>query len=143
MSDAGDASGADQHNQIVTAAQTPSGSEMVQLSSAIQEWKRLHDELTELRQDSREKGKRVKVLEDVIMRIMKKNNIGALDLKTSGGRLLYKRKAAKTGLNPKSLLKSLTNHLKSEEKAAEAVTFITKNRESKVRESIVYEKNDV
>ena len=83
-------------NQIVAAAQTPSGSEMAQLSTAIQEWKRVHDELVELRQESREKGKRVKVLEDVIMRIMKKNNIGALDLKSSGGRLLYKRKAAKS-----------------------------------------------
>lgn len=138
-----DTSGADQQNQIISTAQQPSGSEMAQLSQAIQEWKRLHDELTELRQETREKGKRVKVLEDVIMRIMKKNNIGALDLKTTGGRLLYKRKAAKTGLNPKTLLKSLTDHLKSETKAAEAVTFITNNRESKVRESIVYEKNDV
>jgi hypothetical protein len=128
-------------NQIVAAAQTPSGSEMAQLSTAIQEWKRVHDELVELRQESREKGKRVKVLEDVIMRIMKKNNIGALDLKSSGGRLLYKRKAAKSGLNPKVLLKTLTEHLKSDTKAAEAVTYITNNRESKVRESLTYEVN--
>jgi len=129
-------------NQIVSAAQTPSGSEMVQLSTAIQEWKRVHDELVEIRQDMREKSKRVKVLESVIMQIMKKNNIGALDLRSSGGRLLYKRKAAKTGLNPKTIMKALTEHLKSESKAAEAMTFITNNRESKVRESLAYEQNE-
>ena len=129
-------------NQIVAAAQTPSGSEMVQLSTAIQEWKRVHDELVEIRQDMREKGKRVKVLESVIMQIMKKNNIGALDLRSSGGRLLYKRKSAKTGLNPKTIMKALTEHLKSESKAAEAMTFITNNRESKVRESLAYEQNE-
>ena len=130
-----------QENQIVSAASVPSQSEMAQLSTAIQEWKRVHDELVEARQDIREKGKRVKVLEEVIMRIMKKNNIGALDLRSSGGRLLYKRKAAKTGMNPKTLMKALTEHLKSESKAAEAVEFITKNRESKVRESLAYERN--
>ena len=129
-------------NQIVATAQTPSGSEMVQLSTAIQEWKRVHDEVVELRQDIREKSKRVKVLESVIMQIMKKNNIGALDLRSSGGRLLYKRKAAKTGLNPKTIMKALTEHLKSESKAAEAMTFITNNRESKIRESLAYEQNE-
>ena len=132
-----------QENQIVATAQTPSQSEMAQLSTAIQEWKRVRDELAEIRQTSREKGKKMKVLEEVIMRIMKKNNIGALDLKSSGGRLLYKRKAAKGGLSPKTLMKTLTEHLKSETKAAEAVTYITNNRESKVRESLAYENNEL
>ena len=131
-----------QENQIVATASTPSGSEMAQLSTAIQEWKRVHDELVEMRQELREKGKREKVLEGVIMQIMKKNNIGALDLRSSGGRLLYKRKSAKSGLSPATLLKALTEHLKSETKAAEAVAFITSNRESKVRESLAYEENE-
>jgi len=38
-------------------------------------------------------------------------------------------------------MKALTEHMKSESKAAEAVEFITKNRESKVRESLAYERN--
>lgn len=133
---------ANQENQLVTTAQTPSQSEMAQLSTAIQEWKRVRDELVEARQDLREKGKRVKVLEGIIMQIMKKNNIAALDMRSSGGRLIYKRKAAKAGLNPKTLMKALSEHMKSESKAAEAVTFITNNRESKVRESLAYEQNE-
>jgi hypothetical protein len=129
-------------NSIITTAQTPSQSEMTQLSTAIQEWKRVHDELVEIRQDMREKGKRVKVLESVIMQIMKKNNIGALDLRSSGGRLLYKKKASKTGFSPKTLMKLLSDHFKSETKAAEVLTYITTNRESKVRELLAYEKNE-
>jgi len=131
-----------QGNEIISTAQTPSQSEMAQLSTAIQEWKRVHDELIELRQDMREKGKRVKVLESVIMQIMKKNNIGALDLRSSGGRLLYKKKASKTGFSPKTLMKLLSDHFKSETKAAEVLTYITTNRESKVRELLAYEKNE-
>jgi hypothetical protein len=131
-----------QGNEIISTAQTPSQSEMAQLSTAIQEWKRVHDELVEIRQDMREKGKRVKVLESVIMQIMKKNNIGALDLRSSGGRLLYKKKASKTGFSPKTLMKLLSDHFKSETKAAEVLTYITKNRESKVRELLAYEKNE-
>jgi hypothetical protein len=129
-------------NSIITTAQTPSQSEMTQLSTAIQEWKRVHDELVEVRQDMREKGKRVKVLESVIMQIMKKNNIGALDLRSSGGRLLYKKKASKTGFSPKTLMKLLSDHFKSETKAAEVLSYITTNRESKVRELLAYEKNE-
>jgi hypothetical protein len=34
----------------------------------------------------------MKAREEMILRIMKKNNIGALDLKESGGRILYKRR---------------------------------------------------
>ena len=131
-----------QGNEIISTAHTPSQSEMAQLSTAIQEWKRVHDELIELRQDMREKGKRVKVLESVIMQIMKKNNIGALDLRSSGGRLLYKKKASKTGFSPKTLMKLLSDHFKSETKAAEVLTYITTNRESKVRELLAYEKNE-
>jgi hypothetical protein len=131
-----------EESSIIATAQTPSQSEMTQLSTAIQEWKRVHDELVELRQDMREKGKRVKVLESVIMQIMKKNNIGALDLRSSGGRLLYKKKASKTGFSPKTLMKLLSDHFKSETKAAEVLTYITTNRESKVRELLAYEKNE-
>lgn len=127
---------------LVNTAQTPSQSEAAQLASSIQEWKRLHDELTEIRQTVREKSKKAKVLEDVIMRIMKKNNIGALDMISSGGRVLYKKKSAKVGLNPASLVKNLSEFLKDETKASEAVEYIAKNRESKVRESLLYEKNE-
>jgi hypothetical protein len=77
----------------------------------------------------------------MVLRIMKKYNIGALDLKGSGGRLLYRRQTTKTALNPKVLTGLLATHLKSETAAAEAIKFIGDNRESRIRESLLYEKN--
>ena len=72
---------------------------------------------------------------------MKKNNIGALDLQSSGGRLLYRRQTTKGSLAQKDLVRLLGEHLKSEQKATEAIEYITANRGSKVKESILYEKD--
>ena len=71
---------------------------------------------------------------------MKKNNIGALDLKGSGARLLYRRQTTKGTLNVKTLTDMLGQHLKSEAAAQEALKFIHEHRGAKVRESILYEK---
>jgi putative glycosyltransferase (TIGR04372 family) len=57
---------------------------------------------------------------------MKKNNIGALDLKGSGGRLLYRRQTSKGTLNVKNLGEMLSQHLKSEAASTEAIKFINK-----------------
>ena len=110
------------------------------LSTVVQEWRRLHEEISDLKQQAREKTKRIKVLEEIVMKTMKVNNIGALDLKNSGGRILYNKKQSKEGLNPKLIEELLATHLKSPEKASDAVKFISENRKSKTRESLLYEK---
>ena len=129
-------------NEQPTVSQAPPDpNEVQQLSQMIKSWKELHGEVATLKEQVREKNKRLKVMEEMILRIMKKNNIGALDLSNSGGRLLYRRSNAKAGLSPKTLLSLLTDHLKSEQKAAEAIKYITDNREARVRESLLYEKD--
>jgi hypothetical protein len=114
--------------------------ELKQLSTIISAWKESSAEVSALNEQVREKRKRMKVMEEMILRIMKKFNIGALDLKGSGGRILLRRSSAKTGLNDKSLLNLLSQHLKSETAAAEAIKYITEHREAKTRESLLYEK---
>ncbi len=125
----------------VAPATTPDPQEMTQLSTMIKEWKTLQGEAATLKEQVREKTKRMKAMEEVILRIMKKNNIGALDLNNSGGRLLYRRTNTKGTLNPKFLMATLSEHLKSETKAAEAIKYITEHREARVRESLLYEKD--
>ncbi len=114
--------------------------ELQTLRQIIVTWRELENEVGELNSAVREKKKRQKALEEMILRIMKKYNIGALDLKGSGGRLLYRRQTTKVGLNPKLLSGLLAEHLKSETAAADAIKYINDHRGSKVRESILYEK---
>jgi hypothetical protein len=85
----------------------------------------------------------VKVLEGIILNIMKQQNLGALDLKNSGGRILYQKKEGKSGLSSKVLQKLLTAHLKDESKAAEAFKYINENREAVTKEKLSYEKNSL
>jgi hypothetical protein len=114
--------------------------EMANLKQVIVGWRELEGEMGTLNAQIREKRKRQKALEEVILRIMKKNNIGALDLKGSGGRLLYRRQTSKAPLNVKTIGGLLAQHLKSESAATDALKFINEHRGAKVRESLLYEK---
>ena len=115
--------------------------ELSQLSNIIKEWKQTAEEVKVLNEAMREKRKKVKVQEEMILRIMKKHNIGALDLKGSGGRILYRRSTTKGGMNDKLLFGLLAQHMKSETAAADAIKFITEQRVAgATKESLLYEK---
>ena len=114
--------------------------EMQNLRQIIVTWRELEKESSELKNQLSEKKKRMKAMDEMILRIMKKYNIGALDLTGSGGRLLLRRQTSKATLNPKTLADLLSKHLKSETAAADALKFITEHRETKMRESLLYER---
>lgn len=121
---------------------TPQENEMATLSHSIIEWRRLKEESEGVRQQLRENSKKMKALEDVILRVMKNHNIGALDLKSSGGRVLYKKQKRQAGLGQKNLVKLMSEGLQSEEKANELMKYIQEHREVLTKESIAYEKTD-
>jgi hypothetical protein len=126
-------------NTMEVSTQMTEQQELTNLSQIIKTWRELNKETTVLKEQVREKTKRMKALEEMILRIMKKHNLGALDLKESGGRILYRRSSSKTGLTPKTLQTLLSTHLKSENAASDALKYINEHREAKVRESILYE----
>jgi hypothetical protein len=121
---------------------TPQENEMATLSHSIIEWRRLKDESEEFRQQLKERSKKMKALEEVILRVMKNHNIGALDLKSSGGRVLYKKQKRQAGLGQKNLVRLMSEGLQSEEKANELFKYIQEHREILTKESIAYEKTD-
>lgn len=130
------------NNGDTTGIQAPTDqNELQQLSIVIKTWRELMKETDDLSAALKEKKKRKIALEEMILRIMKKNNIGALDLQSSGGRLLYRRQTTKGSLGQKDLVRLLGEHMKSEQRAAEAIQYITEHRGSKVKESILYEKD--
>lgn len=118
----------------------PQENEMSTLTHSIIEWRNLKDQSTELKQQARELTKKMKVLEDVILRVMKNHNIGALDLKSSGGRVLFKKQKRQTALGQKNMVKFIGEHLKSEEKAQELMKYLQERREVVEKESLAYEK---
>jgi hypothetical protein len=94
------------------------------------------EEVSDYSQRVRERKKKLKALEDVIVRVMKTNNIGALDMRSSGGRVLFKKTNRKEGLGGKNLQKHLTGYFKSEQRANEVIQYINENRSSTVHESL-------
>lgn len=121
---------------------TPQENEMATLSHSIIEWRRLKEEAEEFRQQLKERSKKMKALEEVILRVMKNHNIGALDLKSSGGRVLFKKSKRQAGLGQKNLVKLMSEGLQSEEKANELFKYIQEHREVLTKESIAYEKTE-
>lgn len=110
------------------------------LATIVSEWRKMHEEIATLKQQASEKKKRAIVLENIIMNIMRQQNMGAIDLRSSGGRILYEKKERKSGLNSKTIQKLLTEHLKDEMKAADAVKYLTEHREAVTKEKLSYEK---
>jgi hypothetical protein len=128
------------HQVAVSESNASDANETAQLSTMIKTWREIQKETDELNAQMKEKKKRAKVMEEMILRIMKKNNIGALDLQSSGGRLIYRRQTTKAGLGQKDMARLLAEHLKSEQAANTALQYIAEHRGSKVKESLLYEK---
>ena len=87
----------------------PTGEQdLQQLPQMITAWKKVREESVALKQQLREKKVGQKALEEVIMRTMKRHSIGALDLKQSNGRIMYKNKKTKGSLTQKGLFDCLS-----------------------------------
>jgi hypothetical protein len=110
------------------------------LPQMITAWKQVQGETVTLQQQLRERNTKKKALEEVILRVMKKHQIGALDLKASNGRLLYKKRQSKGPLSQRGLQEMLAEHLNSEDAAKKAVEFIDEKRGVKTMESLTFEK---
>ena len=124
--------------------------EFQNLPTLLTQWKKIQEEKNKLQQQKkliaqqiREHNTRCEAMEKMIMGTMKKHSIGALDLKSSNARALYKKRAVRAPLGKKDLQKCLTEHLKSEDAAKKLIQFLKEKREVTVKEALVYEKNDV
>jgi len=120
------------------------------LPNLLTEWKKLQEEKQKLLNEKkqindriREHDKRGEAMQKMILPIMKKNSIGALDLKSSNARALFKKRVIKSPLGIKEMKVYFKEHFKSEEDANKLLEFLDKKRDTIIRESLVYEKNEV
>jgi hypothetical protein len=118
----------------------PTKEDIQQLSEAIKAWHTTFEKITSARQIMKEESKRQKTLESLIVNMMKNHAIGALDLKASGGRILYKKQKRTNAVPKKDMLPLLAEHLGDEKKAREALEFLEKHKTSEWKEGLRYEK---
>jgi hypothetical protein len=123
--------------------------EFQNLPGLLTQWKRIQEEKYKLLEQKRvlleqisEQNKRCTVMEGLIMGTMKKHSIGALDLKSSNARVLYKKSIRKAPIAKKELVSLMAEHLKSEKAAKELQDFLEAKRVTKTKEALVYEKNE-
>jgi len=119
---------------------TPQESDLATLTHSIIEWRRLKEENDSRKLQVRETGVKMKALEEIIVRVMKSHNIGALDLKNSGGRVLFKTKKLQTAIGQKNMEKLIGDYLKSSEEAMKLMKFVQDHRQIVTKDTIQYEK---
>jgi len=123
--------------------------EFQNLPRLLTEWKKIQEEKRKLVDEKRvilerisEHDKRCEVMEQMIMGTMKKHSIAALDLKSSNARVLYKKASRKAPISKKNMEKLVGEHLKSLDAARKLLEFLDEKRETKIKESLVYEKKE-
>jgi len=106
-----------------------------ELIANVKEWIKLDTELTKLRTDVKDKTKKMKMLTDSLVDVMKTNSINCFDI--NGGALVYKQKKTKKSISGKFLLAQLeTYYANQPELAKEIVKSVLDNREQVVKEEI-------
>ena len=106
-----------------------------ELVNNIKEWLKIDNDVVKLKKEIRTKNEEKKKITDLLMKIMKTNEIDCFDI--NGGALIYKQNKVKKPINSKTLMSVLQNYYKNEPKHAEELTkYILDNREEQIKETI-------
>jgi len=105
-----------------------------QLVNNIREWVKIDNEVSQLRQEIKERNNKKKNMTENLVHVMKSNNIDCFDI--NDGSLVYKKNTVKKPINSKTLLSSLQNYYKDQNIAEDLTKYIMDNREEKVKETI-------
>lgn len=101
----------------------------------IKEWISVDNEIKTLQKQIREKRQDKKELSDMLVDIMKNNEIDEFDV--NDGKIIYSKNKVKKSITKKHLLKAMSDIFKDNpEKAKEITSFILESREEKVNETI-------
>jgi hypothetical protein len=106
-----------------------------QLVTNIKEWIKYDTEITQLKNEIKERMNKKKALTVNLVSVMKGNAIDCFDI--NGGALVYKKNKVKKPINGKTLLLALQNYYKEQPKVAEDLTkHIMDSREEQIKETI-------
>ena len=106
-----------------------------QLVSYVKEWVVIDEEMKQLQKIMREKRQKKKELNDVLIGVMKQNEIDCFD--TKNGKLLYSVNKTKKSISKKMLFETLQKYYQNDEdKANEITAYILESRDETVKEII-------
>ena len=106
-----------------------------QLVGYVKEWVALDEEMKQLQKVMREKRLKKKELNDVLIEIMKNNEIDCFD--TNNGKLLYSVSKTNKSITKKMLFETLQKYFDNDdEKVNEMASFILENRDECIKETI-------
>jgi len=106
-----------------------------QLVNNIKEWIKIDTEISQLKNEIKERNNKKKSLTENLVTVMKTNKIDCFDI--NGGALVYKTSKVKKAINGKTLLAALQNYYKTDPKVAEEITkHVLDSREEQVKETI-------
>ena len=106
-----------------------------QLVTNIKEWIKYDTEITQLKNEIKDRMNKKKALTVNLVSVMKGNAIDCFDI--NGGALVYKKNKVKKPINGKTLLLALQNYYKEQPKVAEDLTkHIMDSREEQIKETI-------
>ena len=104
------------------------------LVNNIREWVKIDSEISQLRQEIKERNNKKKGMTESLVNVMKTNNIDCFDI--NDGSLVYKKNKVRKPINAKTLLTSLQNYYKDQNVAEDLTKFIMDNREEQIKETI-------
>lgn len=104
------------------------------LVNNIREWVKIDSEISQLRQEIKERNNKKKFMTESLVNVMKTNNIDCFDI--NDGSLIYKKNKVRKPINAKTLLSSLQNYYKDQNVAEDLTKYIMDNREEQIKETI-------
>jgi hypothetical protein len=106
-----------------------------QLIKTIKEWVKLDNEIRALHNEEKNRKDEKKRISNLLIEIMKKNEIDCFDIKD--GQLCYTKKNIKKPITQKVLVEILSKYYNGDIlKANELTNFISDNREEVIKETI-------
>jgi hypothetical protein len=106
-----------------------------QLVNNIKEWIKMDNEITQLKNEIKERNNKKKTLTESLVSVMKTNEIDCFDI--NGGALVYKKSKVKKPINGKTLMSALQNYFKTDTQVADdLLKHVMDSREEQVKETI-------
>jgi hypothetical protein len=120
-------------------ARPPNQEEINALSQTLRQWYASFEAIEKAKQNIKEETARMKTLEGLIVSMMRNHAIGALDMSSTGGRVIYNKNKRVAPVSKKDMMTLLAEHQQSEEKAREIMEFIDQHKTIVWRETLSYE----